>query len=200
MRESTTIRIAVRATARCAMLAVAAACGGKASSDAPARYGIGRAVTSQEIAALDIDVGPDGAGLPAGKGSATEGAALYATQCAQCHGPKGEGMPPAYPPIVGRDAAGETFGFANDAKIAKTIGNYWPNATTLFDYLRRAMPHTAPGSLTNEQVYALTAHLLVANGILPAAAVLDSASLMAVKMPAAGHFVPDDRRGGGTVR
>jgi len=181
-------------------LLVLAACGGKPGGDTPARYGIGRAATPQEIAAIDLDVGPDGAGLPAGKGSVSDGATIYATKCAQCHGPKGEGMPPAYPAIVGRDSAGEKFGFAKDAKIAKTIGNYWSNATTLFDYIRRAMPHTAPGSLTNDEVYALTAHLLSANGLLPATATLDSASLMQVKMPAAGHFVPDDRRGGGTVR
>lgn len=178
---------------------VFAACG-KGNSDAPSRYGIGRAATPQEVAAIDLDVGPDGAGLPPGKGSAEGGAALYAAKCAQCHGPKGEGIAPAYPAIVGRDPAGEGFGFAKDPKIAKTIGNYWSNATTLFDYLRRAMPHNAPGSLTNDEIYALTAHLLNANGILPAGAVLDSASLMQVKMPAAGHFVPDDRRGGGTVR
>jgi mono/diheme cytochrome c family protein len=188
----------VRALGVSALLMVAAC--GKPGSDAPARYGIGRAATTQEVAALDIDVGPDGAGLPAGKGSVADGAALYAAKCAQCHGPKGEGMPPAYPPIVGRDPAGESFEFAKDAKIAKTIGNYWSNATTLFDYIRRAMPHNAPGSLNNDEIYALTAHLLNANGLVPAGAVLDSASLMQVKMPAAGHFVPDDRRGGGTVR
>lgn len=183
-----------------AALLVLAACGGKPGGDTPARYGIGRAATTQEIAAIDIDVGPDGAGLPSGKGSVSDGAAIYATKCAQCHGQKGEGMPPAYPAMVGRDSAGEKFGFAKDAKIAKTIGNYWSNATTVFDYIRRAMPHTAPGSLTNDEVYALTAHLLSANGLLPATATLDSASLMQVKMPAAGHFVPDNRRGGNTIR
>jgi cytochrome c len=167
-----------------ASLAVAAC--GKAGGGTPARYGLGRTATAQEVAAVDIDVGPDGAGLPA--------------KCAQCHGPKGEGMPPAYPPIVGRDPAGEGFDFAKDPKIAKTIGNYWSNATTLFDYIRRAMPHNAPGSLSNDDTYALTAHLLNANGLAPAGVVLDSATLMQVKMPAAGHFVPDDRRGGGTVR
>jgi mono/diheme cytochrome c family protein len=184
------------------VLAVTAAlvgCGRKPENGA-AHYGLGRAATVQEVALVDIDAGPDGAGLPAGRGSVAEGAALYAAQCANCHGAKGEGMPPAYPALVGRDPAGESFEFAKDPKITKTIGNYWPNAVSLFDYLRRAMPHTAPGSLDNAQVYALTAHLLSANGILAPTATLDSASLMQVKMPAADRFVPDDRRGGRTIR
>ena len=102
--------------------------------------------------------------------------------------------------LVGRDPKGEGFGFAADFKIARTVGNYWPNATTLFDYIRRAMPHAAPGSLTNDEVYALTAQLLSWNQILPPTATLDAAALKAVKMPAAGKFVVDDRRGGREVR
>jgi S-disulfanyl-L-cysteine oxidoreductase SoxD len=164
------------------------------------RYGIGRAATAQEIAALDVDIGPDGAGLPPGKGSAADGAVLYAAKCANCHGDKGQGMAPGFPALIGRDPAGEKFEFANDYKIARTIGNYWANATSLFDYLRRAMPHTMPGSLRNDEVYALVAHLLAENHIIPPTATLDSAALMQVKMPAAGHFVTDDRRGGSKVR
>lgn len=164
------------------------------------QYGLGRAATPQEVAALDKDVGPDGAGLPPGKGSAADGAALYAAKCANCHGDKGQGMAPAFPALVGRDPAGEQFEFANDYKIARTVGNYWSSATSLFDYLRRAMPHTMPGSLSNAEVYALVAHLLAENRIIPPTATLDSAALMQVKMPAAGHFVTDDRRGGATVR
>jgi len=173
-----------------------------ASSAAPAGqpYGLGRAATAEEIAALDVDVGPDGAGLPAGSGSAAEGAVLYAAQCANCHGDRGQGMAPAFPALVGRDPAGEQFEFANDHRIARTVGNYWESATSLFDYTRRAMPHLTPGSLSNDQVYALVAHLLAANGIIPATASLDSAALMQVRMPAAGRFVADDRRGGATVR
>ena len=105
-------------------------------------------------------------------------------------------MLPAYPALVGRDPKGEKFAFASDAKITRTIGNYWPHATTLFDYIRRAMPHNAPGSLQSDQVYALTAYLLSANAVIPATTVLDAKSLTAVKMPYADRFVRDDRRGG----
>jgi cytochrome c len=170
------------------------------ASSSAQEYGLGRAATAEEIAALDVDVGPDGAGLPAGSGTAAEGAVLYAAQCANCHGDKGQGMAPAFPALVGRDPAGEQFEFANDPRIARTIGNYWQSATSLFDYTRRAMPHLTPGSLSNDQVYALVAYLLAENGIIPATASLDSAELMRVRMPAAGRFVPDDRRGGATVR
>jgi cytochrome c len=131
-----------------------------------------------------------------------KGATLYAAQCASCHGAKGEGVPgnPPGPMLVGREPR-EGFNFGNDPKLVRTIGNYWPEATTLFDYIKRTMPLSAPGSLSDDDVYSLTAHLLVANEILPAGASLDSASLMAVKMPANGKFVPDNRRGGrGEVR
>jgi mono/diheme cytochrome c family protein len=184
-----------------AALAVLAACSGGAPSREPVRqYGLGHAATAEQIAKVDIDVGPDGVGLPAGSGSVAHGASLYATSCAQCHGPKGEGMPPAYPALIGRDPKGENFVFASDPKITKTIGNYWPYATTLFDYIRRAMPHNAPGSLQNDQIYALTAYLLSANAVVPANAVLDAKSLTAVKMPYANRFVRDDRRGGRDVK
>jgi len=122
-------------------------------------------------------------------------------QCASCHGAKGEGTPgnPPNPPLVGREPR-EGFPFGNDPKLVRTVGNYWPEATTLFDYIKRAMPLTAPGVLTDDEVYSLTAYLLVANEILPAGATLDSASLVAVKMPAKGRFVPDNRRGGAEVK
>ena len=164
------------------------------------RYGLGRTPSDSEIAAWDIDVGPDGVELPPGRGTVAEGEALYRAQCAMCHNKGGEGMPPAYPAIIGRDPKGEGFHFASDPKLVKTIGNYWPHATTVFDYVRRAMPYTAPGSLTDDQVYALTAFLLAANKVIPADATLDAASLTRVKMPYADRFVPDDRRGGGEVR
>lgn len=183
------------------LVVVAAACAPRVTpSGGGGSYGLGRAATPEEVAAVDVDVGPDGAGLPAGRGSAADGAMLYAAKCASCHGDKGQGIPPAYPALIGRDPAGETFDFASDAKIVKTIGNYWPSATSLFDYVRRAMPFVTPGTLTNDEVYAIVAHLLAENRIIPGTATLDSAALMQVKMPAAGHFVPDDRRGGTTVR
>lgn len=164
------------------------------------RYGFGRKVSAAEIAKWNTDVGPDGAELPAGKGSVAEGEKLYMAQCMMCHNRNGEGLPPLYPAIIGRDEKAEGFHFASDPKLVKTIGNYWSHATTVFDYVRRAMPLTAPGSLTDSQVYALTAYLLSANKVIPADAVLDAEALKAVKMPYADKFVPDDRRGGPEVK
>lgn len=167
----------------------------------PARhYGLGRAATTDEIAARDIDVGPDGAGLPSGSGSATQGEQLFQQKCAMCHGPKGQGMPPAFPQLIGRDPKAEGFKFSTDFKLPHTIGNYWPYQTTVFDYVRRAMPLLQPGSLTNDEVYSLTAFLLASNEVIPMTATLDSASLMQVKMPYRDKFVPDNRKGGKDVK
>ena len=164
------------------------------------RYRLGRPPSNAQIAAWNTDVGPDGRELPTGHGSAAQGAALYAAKCAMCHSKGGEGMPPVYPALIGRDPKAEGFHFASDPTLVKTIGNYWPHATTVFDYVRRAMPYTAPGSLSNDDVYALTAFLLAANKVIPADATLDAQSLRRVKMPYADKFVPDDRRGGAEVR
>jgi cytochrome c len=170
-------------------------------SSIPARhYGLGRAATPAEVAALNIDVGPDGEGLPAGSGTAALGADIYQKKCAMCHGPKGLGMPPAFPLLISRDPKAEGFKFASDPKLPKSIGNYWPDATTVFDYVRRAMPLLQPGSLTNDEVYSLTAYLLAANEVIPMSATLDSASLTQVKMPYRDKFVVDDRRGGKEVK
>lgn len=168
---------------------------------APASYGLGTAASASEVAALNTDASPSGAGVPAGRGDAASGAALFAAQCATCHGAKGEGAAgnPPGPALVGREPR-EGFGFGNDPKLVRTVGNYWPEATTLFDYIKRTMPLNAPGSLSDNDVYSLTAHLLAANEILPAGATLDSASLMAVRMPGKDHFVPDNRRGGREVK
>jgi cytochrome c len=102
-------------------------------------------------------------------------------------------MPPAYPQLIGGPKG--SFNFAEDPSIPRTIGNYWPYATTLFDYIRRAMPLTAPGSLTPDQTYAVVAFLLTREGLVSDSAVLDARSLPAVQMPARSHFVEDDRRG-----
>jgi cytochrome c len=123
---------------------------------------------------------------------------VFGAKCASCHGVRGEGMPPN-PRLVGREPR-EGFPFGRDGKYVKTIGNYWPYATTLFDYVRRAMPLTAPGSLTNDEVYAVTAWLLAQNEVIRGDAVLDAAALRDVKMPARDRFVPDDRKGGAEVR
>lgn len=157
----------------------------------PATFGFGRPATPAEIAALDIDIRPDGAGLPPGRGTAAEGAAIYATRCAMCHGKTGREGPNDV--LVGR-VPGDGFPFSRDPKVPHTIGNYWPYATTVFDYIRRAMPPDKPGSLQDTEVYALTAHLLALNELIPADAVMDATTLPRVRMPARERFVPDTRK------
>lgn len=202
-RDLTTGHWAVRAVVLAAAVALAA-CSGTADAGRSAppetRYSLGRPATDSEVALMNRDVGPDGAELPAGQGTVAQGTALFATQCASCHGKVGEGMAPAYPQLVGRDPKAEQFVFATDPKLAHTIGNYWPYATTLFDYIRRAMPLTAPGSLSDDQVYALSAYLLAANKVIPDTATLDAAKLRRVQMPYRDRFVRDDRTGGPTVK
>lgn len=164
----------------------------------PARYGLGRAATDSEIRVVNLDVNPAGVGLPEGSGTASQGAAIFAAKCASCHGANAEGIPPA-PQLVGR-MPGDSFPFAHEEKAVKTIGNYWPYATTLYDYMRRTMPQTAPGSLTPDELYALTAFLLSKNEIVAADASMNRTSLPQVRMPARSRFVPDDRRGGPEVK
>ena len=162
----------------------------KQAAKQPPTFGIGRPATPTEIAALDIDVGPDGAGLPPGRGVSADGAPIYAARCASCHGKTGKEGP--NDPLVGR-LPGDAFPFAKDPRAPKTIGSYWPYATTVFDYIRRAMPPDAPGSLKDSEVYGLTAYLLFLNELIPADAVIDASSLPKVQMPARDHFVPDAR-------
>lgn len=168
-------------------------------------FALGHAATDAAVAAMNHDVGSAGAELPAGQGTVSEGATLYAAQCANCHGKNGEGMAaasatPAFPALIGRDPKGESFPFANDAKAVHTIGNYWPYATTLFDYIKRAMPLLSPGSLSDSQVYALTAYLLAANRVIPDSATLDANALRAVRMPYRDRFVADDRKPSAATR
>jgi len=179
------------------VLAVAALAAAQGSSSKtapaprePATLGIGRPATPAEIAALDIDIGPDGAGLPPGRGTAADGAPIFAARCAGCHGKTGKEGPNDV--LVGR-LPNDEFPFARDPRAPKTIGSYWPYATTVFDYIRRAMPPDQPGSLKDEEVYNLTAYLLSLNDLIPADAVIDAASLPKVKMPARDHFKSDTR-------
>jgi len=153
----------------------------------PDRLFIGRAASDADIARWDIDVGPDGAGLPAGGGTARQGEPIYAGKCAGCHGSDGQ---------KGRDKLAGTPGETRH----KTIGNYWPYATTLFDYIRRAMPPVEPGSLTDAEVYALTAYILHLNSIIAIDEEMNTKSLPQIDMPARKQFVPDERRGGVEVR
>jgi hypothetical protein len=147
--------------------------------------GIGSPVTAHELELWDIDIAPNGAGLPPGRGDAAEGRRVYMQVCATCHGPSGTEGP--------MDKLAGGGGTLDSAKPVKTVGSFWPYATTLFDYVRRAMPFTQPQSLSNEQVYAVTAYLLHLNGILAEDAVLDAASLPKVQMPNRGGFFPDPR-------
>ncbi len=183
-----------------AALLALTACGQNAGTAGQRDYGLGRAATPSEIAAVDIDAGPDGAGLPRGRGTVDQGAAVFAAKCAACHGPGGAGVYPVYPALVGRDPRAADFPFATDPNIRRTIGDYWPYATTVFDYVRRAMPFATPGSLTVDETYSVTAYLLAANKIIAGDAVLDSASLTAVKMPSRDRFVRDNRRGRAEIR
>lgn len=188
----------------CALsLLLLAACGNEMpntqrATSRPARYDIGTAANAAQIAALDIDVNSAGAGLPAGRGSVAQGAATYAAQCAVCHGRDGEGQG-MFPKLIGAQPH-DSFPFGRDAKLVKTIGNYWPYSTTLFDYIRRAMPLTAPGSLKPDEVYGLVAFLLARNDIIADNAVVDARTLPTIKMPARDHFVRDDRKGGRQFR
>ena len=142
---------------------------------------VGRPLSEADIAIWDISIAPDGANLPTGTGSVAQGAELYANACAVCHGDTGkEG---AADRLVGG------FGTLNSAVPVKTVGSFWPYATTAFDYIRRAMPYYAPGSLSNNETYAITAYLLHLNGLLPDDATLDAAGLLSVTMPNADGFV-----------
>jgi len=115
----------------------------------------GRTATPEDIAALDLDVGPDGAGLPAGGASVREGLEVYAARCASCHGVDGTGGP--YDQLAGR-LPDDAFPFGTDPTVRSTVGNYWPYATTLYDYIRKAMPFDTPGSLTSHEVYGSVEH------------------------------------------
>jgi len=177
-------------------LSTAAGCRGE--GERAMSYGIGRPATAEEVAAWDIDVNPAGEGLPAGSGTAVEGAKVFAAKCASCHGAKGEGLSAA-PTLVGREPR-EGFPFGRSLRFTRTVGNYWPYATTLYDYINRAMPTTEPGSLTADEIYSAVAWILARSEIIDSAMVVDAASLPRIRMPARDRFVPDDRSGGPEFR
>ena len=152
----------------------------------PPAYGLGWPATPQEIAGWDIDARADGAGLPPGHGAVSDGRAIFGRKCAACHGENGEGGV--------ADALVGGAGTLATAKPVRTVGSYWPYATTLFDYVRRAMPFNAPQSLTTDQTYAVVAYVLFLNHIVPADAVLDAKTLPAVRMPNRDGFRSPDPR------
>jgi len=157
------------------------------SQDQITTFNLGRVVSEQEIATWDTDVKPSGEGLPAGQGNTAEGARLYAQHCIACHGANGKGGP--FNALASR-IKGDDFPFARDGNIPKTVGNYWPFATTVFDYIKRAMPMDKPGSLQVDEVYALTAYILWLNEIIDQEAEITQANLATIEMPARARFVP----------
>ncbi len=148
--------------------------------------GIGTPATGAFIREWTYEIPPSGANLPAGSGSVADGAKVYAARCSSCHGAQGQGGP------MDRLVGGQ--GSLGTAKPVKTVGSYWPYATTVFDYVRRAMPFDHPGTLTNEDVYAVTAYVLHMNGIVPADATMNATTLPRVRMPNRDNFILKDPR------
>ncbi len=142
---------------------------------------LGVEASAEEIAAWDISISPDGTGLPAGSGTASVGASIYAIQCLVCHGAEGSGQP--------NDRLAGGHGSLDQVAPIKTVGSYWPFATTVFDYIRRAMPYLQPQSLTNDEVYALTAYILFLNGIVEENETIDAHTLPEVQMPNQESFI-----------
>jgi S-disulfanyl-L-cysteine oxidoreductase SoxD len=155
------------------------------SAHATSPYGLGTPIDAGRLSAWNIDVSPDGHGLPAGSGDVAHGRAVFAAKCAMCHGAAGQGG-------IGDPLVGGT-GTLTSAKPLKTVGSYWPYATTLFDYIHRAMPYDHPESLSADEVYAVTAFVLSLNGIVPENARLDARNLPKIHMPNRDGFVPDPR-------
>jgi cytochrome c len=162
-------------------LAVAATLAGSVAFAQQKGPALGEPISAADLAPWDISVETDGTGLPPGSGDATKGAALYATACIACHGAGGTGKP--------NDALVGGQGTLTQLQQVRTVGSYWPYATTVFDYIRRAMPFHSPQSLSNDDVYSLTAYLLAENGIIDKNAKLDASSLAQVKMPNRDGFI-----------
>jgi cytochrome c len=169
-----TLRIAL---ALAALVAIA----GAATAAEERSPHLGRPATAEEIARNDISIDPMGANLPPGSGSVAQGAATFAAKCAVCHGANGQNGP--------MDRLTGGVGSITTKTPIMTVASYWPYATTLFDYIRRAMPLTAPRSLTNDEAYSLAAYVLSVDGIVPKDAVLDAKSLPKVQMPNRNGFI-----------
>src|SRR5437870_3597952 len=148
-------------------------------------YGVGRPPTAEEVKAWDLTIPPDGQGLPPGSGTAALGKPIYVERCASCHGENGED--PKYSRLVGGHGSLVT------AQPVRTVGSFWQYATTLWSYIRRAQPFDEPGSLTPDQVYAVTAFLLYLNGIVKEGEIVDATTLPRIRMPNRDGFVPDPR-------
>jgi mono/diheme cytochrome c family protein len=167
------------------VLALGLAAGGRAAAQ-HGPWGLGRTATAADIDKDAGLVGPTGEGLPVGHGTTSQGRLVYAQRCAQCHGPSGEGNA-VYPAVVGGR------GTLGSPHPLLTVGSYWPFATTVWDYVNRAMPYLNPGTLQPDEVYAVTAYLLAMNKIIPEDMELNERNLAGVKMPNRNGFIPDPR-------
>ena len=167
----------MRSTALAAALAFAACAGTAGAADAP-RFG--QPISPADAAAWDISIGPDGVGLPPGSGTPAQGAVVFAQKCAACHGEKGQGGP---------NARARRRHLTATGRLVKTVGSYWPYATTLFDFMRRAMPWNATKSLTNDEVYAVSAYVFRMNNIIGDNDVMNAKTLPKVRMPNRDGFV-----------
>lgn len=148
-------------------------------------YHVGRAATDADIARRDISIAPDGTGLPPGEGTAAEGAVVYENRCRECHGPEGEGADETG--FIGKPS--ELLGDSPN----KTVGSYWSHATTLWDYINRAMPFDRPGELSDDQVYSVVAYILHLNDLIGEDDTLNAKTLMEIEMPNRDGFVSDPR-------
>ena len=154
-------------------------CSGAAFAQSP---GLGAKISEADIAAWDISILPDGTGLPAGSGTAAQGAPIFAAKCAMCHGEGAKGTPIATALVGGAP-------LTSGIETAKTIANFWGYSTTAFDFIRRAMPFQAPRSLSNDEVYALVAYLFAINKLIPESEVMNAKTLPQVKMPNRDGFI-----------
>ena len=170
--------------ARVAIATAALCCGKSIFADAPT-LGVGHAPTEEDLRGLSVMVTTDGAGLPPGSGSALLGKQVIAERCASCHGSAGEGGDG--PALAGGQGTLAT------AKPKRTVGSYWPYATTLWDYVNRAMPFNRPGTLTHDEVYAVSAYVLFLNDLVGEKQVLNAKTLPRVRMPNRDGFVTDPR-------
>lgn len=153
------------------------------TSQGAASPNLGREPATEALMRARIRVASDGSNLPTGRGTAAEGETLYVANCMRCHGLAGAGKP--------ADRLVGGVGSLAEPRPIKTVGSYWPRATTIFDYVRRAMPYDRPGSLGNDQVYAITAYLLAENQIIDAQTEMNATTLPRVEMPNQNGFVTD---------
>lgn len=183
-----------------AVMVVALGCapsdsGGGGSSggggEPPDRFGFGSAASAERVAMWDIDVKPDGEGLPAGSGTVAQGEQVYLMHCIACHGPTGSEGPNDV--LVTQEPWEEW-------PAGRTVGGYWPYSTTLYDYIVKAMPQLTPGVLTADETYAVIAYILYLNDLVGEDAVMNAETLPAIEMPYRDRFVPDDRTGGTVIR